>query len=200
MVTALCTHFSSFWVKKYVKLNICWWAATGGRTWARAPSGGWASPAQGYREWLSWPWLAWWWWSTSPLSLLFFLMLFPKQQGARHQSEASPLPAAHKGRQNPRRHPYTQEPRAAVSARCPVPPPTQPCPAGPLSAERWIWRRQGHHSSFPVDAVFLLLLLESFQISLGQLLSDITTSQRCSLSHIQSLHQSCKEDNRIFIF
>ena len=29
---------------------------------------------------------------------------------------------------------------------------------------------------FPVDAVFLLLLLESFQISLCQLLSKITTS------------------------
>lgn len=37
---------------------------------------------------------------------------------------------------------------------------------------------------FPVDAVFLLLLLESFQISLRQLLSKITASQRCSLSHI----------------
>lgn len=97
MVTALCTHFSSFWVKKYVKLNVCWWAAAGGRAWARAHTGGWASPAQGYKQWLSWPWLACWWWSTSRLSLLFFLMLFPKQQGARHQSETSPLPAAHKG-------------------------------------------------------------------------------------------------------
>lgn len=112
----------------------------------------------------------------APLSLLFFLVLFPEAMGQGTKVRPAPLPATHKGRRESMPPPVDfRELCMQWLGKCPVPPLTHPSSRA-VQCRGLIWKEAVNRRVFPGDAVFLLLLLESFQISLCQLLSKITTS------------------------